>query len=60
MQEDLLTVEDDTLDEVALLRKVMSDGQKTQEPEALTVIREGVASNLSQLPDYCQTMQPIR
>jgi hypothetical protein len=36
----------------------MSGGQKTQEPEVLTVIRERVASNLSQLPAFCQTMKP--
>jgi nicotinate phosphoribosyltransferase len=58
MHEDLLTVEDDTQDEVALIRQVMSGGQKTHEPESLTVIRERAASNLSQLPAPCRTMKP--
>lgn len=56
MQDDLLTVDNDTYNELALIRPVMIGGQKTQEPEPLTVIRERVASNLSQLPAYCRKM----
>lgn len=58
MQGDLLTVVNDAQDGRALIRPVMKGGQRTHQPEALSIIRERAAANLSQLPDFCRAMMP--
>ena len=58
MQGDMLTVANDVQDERALICPIMRGGQRMHQPEAVSVIRERAATNLSQLPDFCQAMMP--
>ncbi len=58
MQGDLLTVANDEQDGKPLIRPIMKGGQRRRQPEPVSVIRERAATNLSQLPDFCQAMRP--
>lgn len=55
---DVLTVEGDEHEGEALIRPVMSGGQRLQEPETLERIRERVSHSLERLPDSLRKLQP--
>ena len=54
---DVLTVDGDQHEGEALIRPVMSDGQRLQEPETLEMIRERVSHSLERLPDSLRKLQ---
>jgi nicotinate phosphoribosyltransferase len=54
---DVLTLEGDEHEGEALIRPVMSDGQRLQEPETLEMIRERASHSLDRLPDGLRKLQ---
>ncbi len=57
MQEDRITLDDETGEGIPLIQPYMQEGQRLAPPESLAEIRERVAQQLQGLPELLRSLQ---